>query len=398
MQYLVAQFRGRSKTSVLILIAVLACLAWPFFDEPLSSARADDSLRIASIFPFSGPAAKANELSMLGVRWAVKEINRSGGILGKRLALLEIDNASTPIGSKVAADKAVRANVTAIIGPAWSSQALAVARVAQAHGIPMITNIATHPAVTRIGDYIFRVCYNDLLQGQVMAEFAHHELKARRVVILQDVTSDYSLGLASTFQSFIEKGDAPEVVKLSYKARQPDFADIVRQAREARPDIVFLPGHDESGAIIAQAVNQGLKVAFLGGDGWDAQSFFQRGGRLLAKGYYTTHWDEAVQSRRSKKFYAKYKMRSPFLAPAALSYDAVYLLADAIGRAGSVKRDRIRNALLNTRDFEGVTGKLAFDAHGDPLKSVVIMKITNGRPSYYKRINSGQSGRKAQSS
>jgi len=393
-----AQFRGGCKATVLILVAVLVCMAWPLRNGPRDSVRAEDSIRIGSIFALSGPAAKSNEPSVLGVRWAVSEINSSGGVLGKQLELLEIDNASTPIGSKVAADKAVKANVAAIIGPAWSSHALAVARVAQAQGIPMITNIATHPAVTRIGDYIFRVCYNDQLQGQVMAEFARHEIKARRVVILQDITSDYSLGLASTFQDLIEKHDAASAVKLSYKARQPDFADMLRQAQAARPDIIFLPGHDESGVIISQAVGLGLDVTFLGGDGWDVQSFFQRGGHLLVNGYYTTHWHEAIQSGRSKAFFAKYKGRNPFLAPAALSLDAVYLLADAMGRAGTVQGDRVRDALLNTRGFEGVTGKLTFDLHGDPLKSVVIMKITNGRPSYYRQIDGGLSGRKADAS
>ncbi len=122
----------------------------------LASRAAADSIRIASIFAHNGIAAMQDEGSLSGVRIGVHEINARGGILGRKLELIEIDNRSTPIGSKVAADEAVRLNVTGIIGAAWSSHSLPIARVAQANGIPMISSISTHTKVTRTGDYIFR--------------------------------------------------------------------------------------------------------------------------------------------------------------------------------------------------------------------------------------------------
>lgn len=374
------RFRLTSMTVIFLLSA--AC--WP-----ATHSHAADAIRVAALFSYSGAAASSNLPSVMGTRWAVKEINQHGGVLGRRIRLVELDNRGTPIGGKVAADQAIRDDVTAIIGPAWSSPALAAAREAQAAGVPMIVNSATHPRITKIGPYIFRVCYNDLLQGRVLGRFARLELKAASVVILQDARSDYSLGLAATFKTVFERLGGTVSKVLDYKAGQLDFKPMLEAAKAASPDVVFLPGHDESGAIIAQARRVGLTVPFLGGDGWEVASFFTKGGNQLASGYYATQWNESIDSQRSKAFAAKYKNAYPFLSPAALSYDAVYLLADAIRRAGSTDRRAIRDALAQTHDFQGVTGKLTFDSNGDALKSVIMMKISAGKPSYLKCVRPG---------
>ncbi len=167
-------------------------------------ASASDNIRLASIFAFSGPAAGDNRLSVRGVRFAVREINRSGGLLGKGVELVEYDNRSTPIGAKIAAEQAVTDGVIAIIGCAWSSHSLAAARVAQAHGVPMITNVSTHPEITAIGDFIFRVCFTDPFQGWVLANFAIHQLRAESGVIFKDLTSDFSMSLTREIRKIFE--------------------------------------------------------------------------------------------------------------------------------------------------------------------------------------------------
>jgi branched-chain amino acid transport system substrate-binding protein len=353
---------------------------------PLNQGHAADAIRVAAIFAYSGAAASSNLPSILGARWATEEINRDGGVRGRSIQLMEIDNLSTAIGSKVAADKAIRAGVTAIIGPAWSTHALAAAREAQAAGTPMIVNSATHPRVTRTGSFIFRVCYNDRLQGRVLGRFSRQELNARRAVIFQDIDSDYSIGLTATFKAVFERFGGTVDKIFDYKAGQFDFKSLLEAARTASPDVVFLPGHDESGAIIAEAQRAGLRVPFIGGDGWEVASFFDKGGNRLSSGYYATHWAPSVESRRSRAFTAKYQGAYPFLSPAALSYDAVYLLADAIRRAGSTTRRTVRDALAKTKAFQGITGRLRFNANGDAIKDVIIMKISNGQSSYLKRV------------
>lgn len=367
-------------------LRIMVIMSFFLAPGPVAQTCASDSIRIASIFAHSGAAASSNIPSILGVRWAIEEINHNGGILGRPIALIEIDNLGTPIGSKVAAKNAISQNVTGIFGPAWSTHALAAARAAQDAGVPMISNVATHPQITRVGNFIYRACYNDLYQGRVLGQFTRQELKAEQVVILQDISSDYSLGLAGTFKEAFEWFGGSVVAVLDYKASCTCFEKLLAEAKRAAPDAVFLPGHDESGAIIAKAQRMGLQVPFIGGDGWDVASFFEKGGNELVRGYYATHWSESVQTPQSLAFSAKHKNSYPFLSPAALSYDAVYLLADAIVRAGSTNRSAVRDALAQTRDFEGITGSMSFNADGDPIKNVVIMEISHGQPAYLKYV------------
>lgn len=354
-----------------------------------NSAECKQTIKIAAIYALSGPAAEANSSSTRGVRLAVEELNASGGVLGMPFELIEIDNLSTPIGSKVAAVQAVKHKVTAIIGAAFSSHSIAIARVAQQNRIPMITNVSTNPSVTRIGDYIFRVCFNDLLQGEVIGRFAREQLEAESVVAVFNVASDYSLGLMNTFEKAFLKRGGVMLAKIPYRKQQPNFRKIIEQAKSVQPDAIFIPGHDESARIIVEALHKDLKAIPLGGDGWDEQSFYNLGGNLIKLGYYTTHWNQAIETAQSKKFVARYHHSEMILAPTALAYDAVQLMADAIERAGTTDRSKIRAALALTRGYKGVTGTISFDNYGDPVKSVVIMKIQEGRPVYLRQVTPG---------
>lgn len=354
---------------------------------PLLS-HATDTIKIASIYAHSGPAAKANQSSVKGVRLAVDEINSAGGISGRPIVLLELDNQSTPIGSKVAADLAVSSDVVAIIGAAFSSHSVAVATVAQRHQIPMITNVSTNPSVTRIGDYIFRVCFNDVIQGQVMAKFAREELQSKGVVTIYNMASDYSIGISATFEQAFVRRSGLMLAKIPYKARQPNFRNIISLAISAQPDAVFIGGHTESGRIIGEAIKNGLSAIPLGGDGWDEPSFYEMGGKHIQEGYYTTHWNQKIASASSRRFVNRYGQSGMLWAPTALAYDAVHLLANAIKRAGSTLPEAVKGALSRTDRFRGVTGTISFDEKGDPIKSVVIMKIEAGEPKFLKEVDS----------
>jgi len=348
---------------------------------------AEETIRIASIYPHTGIAAEANAPSIRGVRFGVQEVNSRGSILGKKLELIEFDNISTPIGSKVAAVKAVNSNLTAIIGCAWSSNSIAVARVAQVSKIPMITNISTNPDLTKIGDYIFRVCFTDPFQGLVMARFAREDLNAETAVIFIDITSDYSMGLAEEFQKNFHNMGGKILQDFHYRKKQENFLFSIEQARNLTPDVIFLPGHYEAGHIIGEALKGGLTAIPLGGDGWGPEVFFQMGGRNSKEGYYSNHWSKDIKSELSRDFVKNYVQTNDLNhSSAALAYDAVLLLADAIRRAGSADRARVRDALAETVNFEGVTGRISFDKQGDPVKSAVIMKISSGVSYYLKSI------------
>ena len=366
--------------SVLVgaVVSVTLAAGAEIFKEPIP---------VAAIFSVTGPAAEANAPSILGVRFAVDEINQSGGIGGRPLNLLLLDNRSTPIGSKVAADQAVAARVAAIIGASWSSHSIAVAQVAQAAKIPMISNISTNARVTEIGDYIFRACFIDPFQGLVMARFARLDLKAETAAVMIDITSDYSMGLAQEFARNFTRQGGRISKEFNYKQKQEEFSAELTEIKLQSPDVLFIPGHDESGRIVKQAREAGIDTVFLGGDGWDAVSFLENGGNTLGLGYYCTHWSPQVDNPTSRRFVARYGEITDLNANTALGYDAVYLLADAIGRAGSLDGAKIRDALAATRNFQGVTGIINLEQNGNPVKSAVIMKIEQGKPSFLKLVS-----------
>jgi len=352
----------------------------------VSTASAEETVKIGAIFSLSGEAALGNTSSLAGVRIGVQEINKQGGILGKKIQLMEFDNFSTPIRSSIAAEKAADAGVSAIVGPAWSSHAIAVAKIAQERKIPMISNAATNPKVTRIGNYIFRVCFVDDFQGEVMAQFARRDLQADTAIVFIDLTSDFSMGLAKIFKKRFELSDGKILPELKYKYKQKSFNSLIAQAKRANADVLFLSGHDESGQIVKEAQDAGIASIPIGADGWDTQSFFEKGGAALKRGYHCAHWSEASDSEISRKFVKKYGNKYQLNSGTALGYDAVLLLADAIMRAGSVDKAKIRDAIADTRSFNGVTGAITFDENGDPIKSAVIMEINNGKPRYFKTM------------
>jgi branched-chain amino acid transport system substrate-binding protein len=353
----------------------------------VAPAHGEETIDIAAIYALTGAAAEANAYALRGVGYAVDEINKQGGISGRKINLLVFDNRSTPIGSTVAAKEAVVSNVLAIVGPDWSSHSIAVARVAQEVGIPMISSLSTNPEVTKIGDYIFRVCFTDDFQGKAVARFARQDLDATTAVIFVDVTSDYSLKLSEIFRENFEQLGGRVLHELEYKLRQQQFAEEIKTAVKADADVIFIPGHDESGLIAKKVQDAGTSSVFLGGDGWSNAVFFRKGGSELKRAYFSTHWCVYLDSDQSRSFVKKYNIHSQsYDDNTALGYDAMMLLAEAITRAASADRKKIRDAIANTRSFKGVTGTINFNVQGDPIKSAVLMEIINGEPRYLKTL------------
>ncbi len=376
------------RNSDLCIMSIALCFLLLYL-APVSLLYAAEAsnIKVASIYAHTGVAAPINAYSITGVREAIDEINARKGVLGRRFELIELDNMSTPIGSKVAAEKAIANGVTAIIGSNWSSHTLAIAPVAQANKTPLITNISTNEGVTKIGDYIFRVCFTDSFQGKVMAKFAREDLRAHSAVMIVDLTSDYSMGLARDFKAHFEQLGGKVEGQVEYKLKAPDFERVAMQAKALNPQVVFIPGYDESALIIKDLMNLGVKAIPLGGDGWESVSFFNRGGGDIPTCYYSTHWTEEVRSQESRRFVQRYKYKGKvFNAGEALAYDAVQLLADAIKRSGSFDRTKIRDALAATKGFQGVTGTITFNTQRDPIKSAVIIEIKDGIQMYLKNV------------
>lgn len=352
-------------------------------------AYGEEQIKIAVIFARTGEAALEGLDYYLATYLAVEEINISGGILGKPLEIIEFDNKSTPLGSRQAALKAVESKVTAVIGAGWSSHSLAMAPVLQKAGIPMITPVSTNPKITKIGDYIFRVCFTDQLQGKAMAKFARQDLKAQTAVVLKNVNSDYSIGLAESFKDASLKRGIKILWEGRYEEEDTDFTEVINKTRSLKPDVVFVPGHDkDAGLLIKQAREIGITATFLGGDGW-SNRIYTFSGKAIENNYYTSLWHPAVSYPKGKQIQKDYlrKYGKKILNDQPSAYDAVMLLADAIERAQSLDKEKIRDALAATENYMGATGSISFDDNGDPVnKDVIIVKFEKGTNTFIKAI------------
>ena len=354
-----------------------------------TAAEATEPIKIAAIFAKTGIAAVQNASYIQMVELAVEELNSQGGVLGVPVELIVLDNKSTPIGSTLAAKEAVRLQVTAVVGSGLSSHSLAVAPVLQQEGIPMITPVSTNPKVTHIGDYIFRVCFIDSFQGAAMAKFAYDNLGARSAVILRNIDETYCTTLAEYFIDAFKNIGGKILIDGNYRGKAVDFSDLLKETLRVNPDVVYVPGYTrDSGLIMKQAATLGVKATFLGGDAW--AEIYKYGGKAADGNYHSSAWHPDVQFEKSihlKNLYEKKYKKKIRNTSAPLSYDAVIILADAIRRAGSLEHVKIRDALAQTKDFQGATGSVTFDEYGDPQgKEVIILKLEKGRQLYHKAI------------
>lgn len=372
-----------TKKTVAAILGLIGMTAYP--------AIAAEAIKIAAIFATSGIALANNTPHVQVVELAVEQINDRGGLLGRPIELILLDNKSSPIGSSMAARKAVQLNVAAVVGAAWSSHSLQMAPVLQKARIPMITGSSTNPRITRIGNYIFRAGFIDSFQARTMAQFARSDLKAKTAVVLEIINEEFSLTLAELFTRSFQEYGGQVMLKESYENNAVDFAGLLQQVKALQPDVVYAPGYArDCGLLIKQAVSMGIGTPFLGADGWAGPLIYDYGKTAVAGNYYSAHWHHDVQRPESDHLQQIYQHRYAGKIPhmnAPLTYDAVMLLADAIRRAGSIDPVRIRDALAATRGYQGATGTITFDENGDPInKPVVIMKLGKEAPGYFKTI------------
>ena len=370
----------------------LYCLLLAVFFFLVSSHRAISSehIPVAAIFSETGIAASHNAPLISMTELAFESINNNGGVSGKKLELIVLDNNSTPIGSAVAAEKAVKLGVVAVIGGHWSSHSLAMAPILQEAKIPMITPASTNPEVTLTGEYIFRVCFVDSIQGRAMALFAREELKAERAALVVNIDEAYSRTLADYFEeSFIAANDTI-VKKIKYRRDATDFSDIIGKLKEFNPDVTYIPGYTrDSGLFIKQAVRQGLTTTFLGGDAWDEISALT--GNLIDGSYQTIAWHPQVPNVKStqlKKLYTDKHGNSLTHFSSPLAYDAVMILKEALNKCHCERGEAIKDALYGLQPFEGATGTISFNKNGDPAnKAIMLVKFHEDKPVFVKTLH-----------
>ena len=341
-----------------------------------------DKIRIGVLMPMTGDTANFGISSSNAIRMAADEVNNGGGINGKQVELLIQDDRSDPTEAANIATKFVsQDDVHAILGEVGSTRTLAAAPIAQNAKIPMLTPSSTNVEVTRKGNYIFRSCFIDTVQGPAMAQFAARSLNAKRAALMIDRRNDYSTGLEKAITDVYVPLGGVIVVTQSYQAGDQDFNAQITSIKGANPDVIFVPGYYGDVALFAkQARDKGLTAPLVGGDGWDSPTLYQIGGAALDGSYFTDHYSSYDPDPRVQKFVNDYRKRYGVVpdALAATGYDAALIMFDAIKRAGSLDGTAIRDALAATKNFPGVTGMVTFNENRDAVKPIIMIKIEPG--------------------
>lgn len=372
---------------VAALAAILATLVSGARPQQITTDKPSGTpIRVGLYTDLTGQTSSFGFATRNGVNLAVEEINRAGGIDGRPIELVVRDDQGIPSNASRTAQELIDGeHVVALIGEVASTNSLAAAPRAQAAKIPMISPSSTNPKVTQVGDYIFRAAFVDPQQGTAMAQFARNELHAKTAAIFADVNSDYSKSSAAYFKDEITQTGGQMVSEMGYVQGDLNFRGQLREIQRARPDVIYVPGYySQAGLIIKQARQLGIQQPILGGDGWDAPELFKLGGNALRNTYMSNHYATDDPSPVVHKFISRYQSRFGERpdALAALGYDAVNLLADALRRAGSTEGPKLRNALAETKNFHGVTGDITFDAERVPSKPVVVLEYRGNRYVY----------------
>jgi branched-chain amino acid transport system substrate-binding protein len=376
---------------IIFLLLIFSLNSCKKSDGGVNGGSQGTEIIVGEVGSMTGSEATFGTSTHQGIELALKEINSKGGIKGKNLRLVSLDDqgkadeAATAITRLITQDK-----VVAVLGEVASSRSLAMAGIAQPRKVPMISPSSTNPKVTQQGDYIFRVCFIDPFQGQVMAKFAINNLGLKKVAVLRDLKSDYSIGLSDFFIAEFKKLGGEIVGEQTYSGGDTDYKAQLTSLRSKGAEALFIPGYYTDVALIArQASDIGLKLPLLGGDGWDSPKLIEIGGESLENSYFSTHYSPEDTSPQIQDFIKRYK-ESYGLIPdglAAMGYDAALVLADSLNRAKSLTTADLRDAIAATKDFQGVTGKISIDDKRNAVKAAVVLKIVNGQQKFAASIN-----------
>ena len=381
--------RDFSKFTIVTLLAASAVLIGcskntDSVEVPETEAPAADVIKIGVFEPLTGANAAGGTDELAGIKLAHKLMPT---VLGRKIELVIADNQSDQLeAAKAASVLAQKEKVNVVLGSWGSSLSMSGGAIFEDAKIPAVTMSATNPSVTKGNDYYFRVCFLDPFQGMAGAAYAFNTLRAKKVAVIREVSNDFSVGLARFFVNHFIKltGDEKSVVATAdYNTGDREFITQLRNIQQSKPDVIFAPGnYTESALIIRQARDLGINVPFIGGDSWEAEAFLKEGGNAVEGVVFSTFFasDEPINKTSDvflKAFRKEYKKEPA--AVAALGFDAYNLVLDAIARANSANSQKIRDALAETKGFEGAAGTVTINADGDAEKPAIFKTVRGGK-------------------
>jgi len=375
-------FRNFSVLALALVLGIM--LSMPAF--------AADTIKIGFNLPLTGDIPEVGDGSKKAAQMYLEDINGEGGLeVGGKKYMLEfvyMDNESKAESAVNVALKLIeQEDVVAIIGPNSSKQAVPAGGTCNDNRTPMITPWSTNPDTTKDRPWVFRAAFLDPFQGPVVADFAAKKFNANTAAVIFDISNDYAKGLAEIFKSSWEaKGLGPVVAFESHGTKDQDFSAQLTKIIDKKPDFIFVPNnYNQVALIVQQARDLGFKGHFMGSDAWGTPDLIKLCGEECYGQYFSTHYAAAGAKGATKVFIDRYKAAYGDVPAdyAALTWDSIGILVEAIKNAGKVERSprkmrkAVREGLAAIKSFDGITGSSKFDAQGDPIKCAVVVKISD---------------------
>lgn len=345
-----------------------------------SGTEIGKTLKIGFNFEETGDVASYGTAEQKGAKLAVDEINKAGGVDGKQIEVTDKDNKSElSEASTVSTNLVTQAKVNTIIGPATSGGTGAAITNAAKAAVPLVTPSGTQDDLTKGQDYLFRATFIDSFQGKILSKYVTDNLKAKKVVLYYDNSSDYAKGMAKAFQ---EEYKGEIVATETFASKDTDFQAALTKFKGKDFDALVVPGYyTEAGKIVNQARGIGIDKPIVGGDGFNSEEFISQATPAAATNvYYVSGYSTSGDmTAKAKKFLEAYKAKyneEPSMF-SALAYDSVYMVAEA--SKGAKNSVDIKENLAKLKDFEGVTGSITMDKNHNPVKSALMIGLKDGK-------------------
>lgn len=351
-----------------------------------SVSFAANTIKIGFFAPLTGFAAADGTSAKRGAMLAVEKINKSGGINGKQVKLIIYNDMAESQEAVTIARELMSDNVAGVVSGSYSTPTRAAAPIYQRYNIPLVVAYATYPGITKVGNYIFRVGFLAKVEGEAGGFVAVKMLKTKRIAVLT-MDNDFGKALSKGFVYEVKKDGADIIANLSFSLGTKDFNPLLTKLKGMNPDLIYATGYYSEGALIARQLKAlGLKAQLLGQEGFDSPMFLKIAQDAANGTIITTDLNRndkrPIAAWFIKEYRTKYKVEPDMVG--ASSFDAVYLLSEAIKQAKSTSHAKIRNAIAGIKNFNGVTGLIkGFNDIGEVTKAVQIQKVVNGRFTYF---------------
>ena len=364
--------------------------------EKAKPAAQTNEIKIGGNVEMTGGVANYGNQALSGMKLAFKQVNASGGVLGKKINLILADNKSEPAEAANATTKLITQDkVSIVMGPIVSSNVLATVKIAEDNKVVVMTPTGTNEKITvdngKVHPFAFRACFIDPFQGRVMANYATKSLKVKTAVIYIDSSSDYSKGVAAAFEETFVKNGGKIVGKEAFLQKDQDFKATLTKIKALNADIVFIPAYyEEVGKIVKQARELGINQPLLGTDGWDNPKVVEiAGAAALNNTFFSNHYSSQDSDPNVRKFIEAYKAeyKEEPSSMAALGYDAAMIVVDAIKRANTTDAAKVKAAMEQTKNLQVSTGIVTMDSNHNPIKSAVVIEMKDGKQTFKEKIN-----------